>query len=149
MVTRRRFDSRSTRALADAREALRTNVLVSRLQLRLSQAQLAERAGIARPVLSKIETASGDFQISALGSLAAALGCSIATLLTPEPIRPVLNHEIQKRLRDDPRRHVSGEVAWAAIDEANAGSKDMVARRLASGRTQRHVSNSPRQKPRK
>ena len=118
--------------LQDAREVLSINVLARRTELQLSQADLAKRADIARPVISKIETGNGDFQISALGKLAAALRCDVAELFRERP-QPTIQ-AIQARATTPREEFIDGETVWAAVDEIAAAG---MARRVSSGRGRR------------
>ncbi|HEY9084428.1 MAG TPA: helix-turn-helix transcriptional regulator [Candidatus Tyrphobacter sp.] len=138
--TKEKAKAQSTSALSDARESLRANVLFRRTQLRLSQAELAEIAGIARPVLSKVETAKGDFQVSALAKIATALNCGVADLLATRRVRPISDAEISERRRAPRSTFIKGEDLWAAADEANHARRHAgpnVARRIPSGRRKR------------
>ena len=60
--------------LAEVGHALRQ----ARLQKRLTQEELAERAGVSRVTLSRMETAAKtDMSLAALVRLAGALGCEL------------------------------------------------------------------------
>jgi transcriptional regulator with XRE-family HTH domain len=105
-------------------EALRVNVVVERAIARLSQAQLAERAGISRPTLSKIERGvAPDVSIGIIQRIADALGTSVADLLVPPPDvhRVETDEEIAQRMATATAADfVPARVLLAAIDEANA-----------------------------
>jgi len=105
-------------------EALRVNVVVERAIARLSQAQLAERAGISRPTLSKIERGvAPDVSISIIQRIADALGTSVAGLLVPPPDmdRVESDEEIAHRMATATAADfVDIDVLLAAIDEADA-----------------------------
>ena len=70
----------STSTRAPALEALRVNVIIGRARSRLSQTELAERAGVSRPTISRIERASGDVGIDVIQRIADALGVAVADL---------------------------------------------------------------------
>lgn len=53
----------------------------------LSQRQVAEKAGISRFTLIKIETGESDPRISTLKSIAAALNCSFLVMFDPIRIK--------------------------------------------------------------
>ena len=105
-------------------EALRVNVVVERAIARLSQAQLAERAGISRPTLSKIERGvAPDVSIGIIQRIADALGRSVADLLVPPPDmhRAESDEEIAQRMATATAADfVDVDVLLAAIDEADA-----------------------------
>ncbi|HEY6236917.1 MAG TPA: XRE family transcriptional regulator [Candidatus Elarobacter sp.] len=105
-------------------EALRVNVVVERAIARLSQAQLAERAGISRPTLSKIERGvAPDVSIGIIQRIADALGTSVADLLVPPPDvhRVETDEEIAQRMATATAANfVDIDVLLAAIDEADA-----------------------------
>jgi transcriptional regulator with XRE-family HTH domain len=105
-------------------EALRVNVVVERAIARLSQAQLAERAGISRPTLSKIERGvAPDVSIGIIQRIADALDTSVADLLVPPPDvhRSETDEEIAQRMATATAADfVDIDVLLAAIDEADA-----------------------------
>jgi transcriptional regulator with XRE-family HTH domain len=105
-------------------EALRVNVVVERAIARLSQAQLAERAGISRPTLSKIERGvAPDVSIGIIQRIADALGRSVADLLVPPPDMDHVesDEEIAHRMATATAADfVDVDVLLAAIDEADA-----------------------------
>lgn len=108
-------------------EALRVNVVVERAIARLSQAQLAERAGISRPTLSKIERGvAPDVGIGIIQRIADALGTSVANLLVPPPDvhRVESDEEIAQRMATATAADfVPIRVLLAAIDEADAAPR--------------------------
>ncbi len=68
----------------NARELLRDNLIFVRAQARFSQGELAQRAGVSRPTISRIERAEADVGIDVLSRLAGALGVDIARLFRPD-----------------------------------------------------------------
>jgi transcriptional regulator with XRE-family HTH domain len=108
-------------------EALRVNVVVERAIAQLSQAQLAERAGISRPTLSKIERgAAPDVGIGIIQRIADALGKTVADLLEPPPdIHHVeTDEEIAHRMATATAADfVDADVLFAAIAEADAPAR--------------------------
>lgn len=119
--------TRAARALKSARNDLSANILLRRATLRLSQADLAERSGVSRPVISKIETGRGDFQVSALAKVAAVLDCPIADLLAPGAVGRVSDAEIANRFPTARENFVDGGDLWAALDEVTESRKVVVA----------------------
>jgi transcriptional regulator with XRE-family HTH domain len=86
-----------------------------------SQATLAERAGVSRPYLARLETARQDPRLSTLEKLAKALGVPVARLLQPENYMD----EIRAELAKDPalRRAVAREVAKLKNEEQRAARR--------------------------
>lgn len=128
--------ARAERALESARKDLSANILVRRATLQLSQVDLAERSGVSRPVISKLETAIGDFQISALAKVAAVLDCPVAELLAPGFIGPVTDAQITERFKTPRTEFVKGADLWAALEEVSESRKATaraVDRRVSSG----------------
>lgn len=141
-LNRQTIKVRASRALESARNDLSANILVRRAALQLSQAELAERSGVSRPVISKLETASGDFQISALAKVAAVLDCPVSDLLAPGHVGPVSDAEISERFATPRAEFIKGEDLRAALDEVSRSRKvaAKVDRRLSSGGRQRSAS---------
>lgn len=142
-LNRQTIKVRASRALESARNDLSANILVRRAALQLSQAELAVRSGVSRPVISKLETASGDFQISALAKVAAVLDCPVSDLLAPGHVGPVSDAEISERFATPRTEFIKGEDLRAALDEVSesrkAAAKEMD-RRISSGGRQRSAS---------
>ena len=140
-LNRKTIQARSIQALESAREDLRANILVRRATLQLSQADLAERSGVSRPVLSKIETAAGDFQISALAKLAAALDCPVSELLLPSTMGTVGDAEIAQRFKTPRSQFIKGKDLWAAVEEVKTAKESTgpkaLGRSIPSGGRQR------------
>jgi transcriptional regulator with XRE-family HTH domain len=105
-------------------EALRVNVVVERAIARLSQAQLAERAGISRPTLSKIERGvAADVSIGIIQRIADALGTSVAALVVPPRDMHLAesDEEIAHRMATATAADfVDADILFAAIAEADA-----------------------------
>ncbi len=62
---------------------LARNVPVFRAQLRLTQSQLAAKAGISQSYVTKIETGAGNVTLEALDRIASALDTNAATMISP------------------------------------------------------------------
>ena len=105
-----------TAAAPAARDLLRLNLVFRRAQLRLSQAALAERAGVSRPVISEIENGRANVSLDVLERIAAALEATVATLFTPA--QPgASDADIERRAADDPEAFVDAYAFLAALDE--------------------------------
>src|SRR5579862_4012331 len=142
-LKRESIDVRASHALESARNDLRANILVRRAALQLSQADLAKRSGVSRPVISKLETGSGDFQMSALARVAAVLDCPVAELLAPVHVGAVSDAEIAERFKTPRSRFVRGNDLWAAIEEVSASRKTtaVVDQRISPGRRKGSASS--------
>lgn len=58
-------------------------VIVRRVDLQMSQTELAEKASTHQSRISKIESAEYDLRLSSLTSIAEALGCEVCIQLVP------------------------------------------------------------------
>jgi transcriptional regulator with XRE-family HTH domain len=105
-------------ARAPALEALRVNVIVGRARARLSQDQLAERAGISRPTISRLERAAGDVGIEVVQRIADALGTTVADLFVPPSADRVADDELARRASAGDEEFVDANALLAAVDEA-------------------------------
>ncbi len=104
---------------ADALGALRENIVVYRARVRLSQVELAEKASLSRPVLSKMEQGTGAPTFDSLAKIAGVLGCSIADLLLHEHDVEVSDNEVLRRAASDTSDDVDVDQLLEALDEAN------------------------------
>ncbi|TMR91644.1 helix-turn-helix domain-containing protein [Nonomuraea basaltis] len=68
---------------AEAEQRLGQLVYDRRVALGLSQAELAERAGMTQPQVSRLETGGGNITVASLRRLAAALNADLAIGFTP------------------------------------------------------------------
>jgi len=109
----------SARAAPVAAEVLRANVIIGRARSRLSQQQLAERAGVSRPTISRIERAIGDVSLDVIERLARALDIPVYSLLTPGPEdRPVTDADLERRATAPETEFVDVAALGIAMDEA-------------------------------
>lgn len=104
---------------APAREVLRANIIVGRARSRLSQEQLAERSGVSRPTISRIERAQVDVGIDALERIARALGVAVADLFVPASAARVGDEELAARAAASEDEFIDAEALLAAVDEAD------------------------------
>lgn len=111
----------ATKSLMDnARQALRENLVVRRATHRLSQAELAKKAGVSRPIVIKLEQGSGNVTLDSLARIASALGCTVVELLEPwQPIEET-DEELESRAKAPPEDFTEARELLAAIDEARA-----------------------------
>jgi transcriptional regulator with XRE-family HTH domain len=106
-------------ARASAQEALRVNVIVGRARARLSQSDLAERAGISRPTVSRIERATcPDVGLDTIERIAGALDVDVASLFVLELEKRVDDDEIARRAAAPDSDFVDADALLSAIAEA-------------------------------
>jgi transcriptional regulator with XRE-family HTH domain len=104
-------------ARLSTREVLRVNIIVGRAKSRLSQEQLAERAGVSRPTISRIERAQADVGIDVVEHIAVALGVNVAELFTPWSNEEPDESELIARGNDED--FIDAGDLLNAVDEAN------------------------------
>ncbi|HEY0396533.1 MAG TPA: helix-turn-helix transcriptional regulator [Candidatus Elarobacter sp.] len=107
-----------TSTRSPALEALRVNVVVGRARCRLSQSQLAERAGVSRPTISRIERGSGDVGVDVVQRIADALDVSVAQLFEPTTDELVDDDELVRRAATPADQFIDADALFDAIDEA-------------------------------
>ncbi len=125
--------SATERLKNDALWALRIHLVVYRAGARLSQIQLADRAGVSRPVISKMEQGLTSPSFESLAKIAEVLECTIADLFEPIRNEPVSDEEILRRASAEPSDFIDVDFLLGAIEEARQGSPG-VARYSARGR---------------
>lgn len=103
----------------DALGALRENIVVYRARVGLSQIELADKAGVSRPVLSKMEQGASSPSLDSLAKIANVLGCSIADLLLHDHDCEISDEEILRRASSDTSDDVDVDQLLDALDEAN------------------------------
>jgi transcriptional regulator with XRE-family HTH domain len=99
-------------------EVLRGNLIFRRARARLSQEELAERAGVSRPTISRIERAACDVGVETVERIAIALGVPVADLFVPARRGRVDDDELERRLADPESEFVDAFDLLDAIDEA-------------------------------
>ena len=103
---------------APAREILRANIIIGRAQKRFSQTDLAERAGVSRPTISRIERAASDIGVDVVERIAKALDLTVAELFAPIHTGRVDDEELARRVAAPDDEFVDAEDLIRAIDEA-------------------------------
>lgn len=103
---------------APALETLRANLIFGRARAHLSQGQLADRAGVSRPTISRIERAIGDVGVDVVQRIADALGVAVADLFVPPSAEAVDDHELARRSAAGDDEFVDAGALISAIDEA-------------------------------
>jgi len=110
----------SSSSRPDALETISGNLLFERARARLSQAELAQRSGVARPTISRIENGIGDVSVGTLDRLAAALGIAVARLFIERGLDtgPVDDDELIRRSNEPDSEFVDAEDLSAALADA-------------------------------
>lgn len=121
-------------ARAPALEALRVNVIVGRAKAQLSQSELAERAGVSRPTVSRIERASGDVGIEVVQRIADALGASVSELFVSADLGRIDDSELERRAATPDGEFIDARALLGALDEASGPVGSGVARYSRAGR---------------
>ncbi len=101
-----------------ALEALRVNVIIARARAHLSQEHLANRAGISRPTVSRIERAAADVGIEIVQRIADALGITVADLFLPTRDDCVDEVELKARAAAPDSEFIDARAVLDAVDEA-------------------------------
>jgi transcriptional regulator with XRE-family HTH domain len=112
---------------------LRAHLISERAQSRLSQADLADRAGVSRYTIVRLE--SGDYAnpgLELLGKIAGALCVGVHDLLAPIEIDMPSDAELERRAAAPRSEFIDADALLAAIDEADG-------RRRYSNRGRRRV----------
>jgi transcriptional regulator with XRE-family HTH domain len=103
-----------------SREILSGNLIIARARARLSQAALAEAAGVTRQTISDIERGATNATLDVLDKIVEALGISIDQLFVP-PFTGIMDDDELLRRRASPREeNVDARDLLVAIDEAAA-----------------------------
>ena len=109
-------------ARAPALESLRVHVIVGRARSRLSQDDLAQRAGVSRPTISRIERGVGDASIDVVQRIADALNVTVAELFAPLPSGRVGDDDIQRRIATPKGDYIDADALVEATDEATGAT---------------------------
>jgi len=104
------------KSTSPVRDALRVNVLFFRAQLGLSQAVLAERAGISRALLSSIERGTANPSIDTIARIGAVFGRDAGFLITPINAGGS-DEDIVRRLNDGPEEFADADALFAVLEE--------------------------------
>jgi transcriptional regulator with XRE-family HTH domain len=131
-----------------ALESLRINVIVERARAKLSQAELAKKAGVSRQTISRIERASSDVGLAVIERVAGALGTTVTILVEPyEPDFPD-DAELARRAAAPREEFIDADALLAAEAEAygrglklerfSRAGRPPIPRHSASGRHQGH-----------
>jgi transcriptional regulator with XRE-family HTH domain len=127
-------NSASSRAPVNAMEALRRNVVLKRAEHQISQSDLAEKAGVARQTVSKIESGDGNVTVQVIEKIASVLGCAFSELFVPRS-GPADDAELERRANAPASEFVHAHALLDAIDEANEVRYSRAGRPKALGRS--------------
>lgn len=104
---------------APALEDLRVNLIVQRARAGLSQQELAERSGVGRNTISRIERGTDDVGVDVVSKLALALGTSVAGLFAQRAgFDSPDDDEISRRAEASDDEFIDAETLLDAVDEA-------------------------------
>jgi transcriptional regulator with XRE-family HTH domain len=139
--------ARRKRKTASLREALRTNLVVTRAQRELSQAALAKAAGVSRQVVSDVERGVANVTFDTIERLAKAL--RVTPFVLVEPLRDnneAGDDELAERLAS--HEFVSAKALDRALKEVAKTRKGIPRRQAAAveGRTPSGSRKGRRQK---
>lgn len=108
------------RGRSPAKESLRANVVFRRAQAGFSQSALAERSGVSRPTISRIERGeASDVTLDTIERLADALGTTVADLLIHHGDARVGEREMRRRAHAGPDEFVDADTFLEALEEAS------------------------------
>lgn len=114
----------NTLARAPALEIIRVNLIVGRARARFSQEDLAERSGVGRATISRIERgAATDVGVDTLERLAGALGVSIAAFFVSPSAARADDDELDLRAADSDDEFIDARALLDAVSEAADGEE--------------------------
>jgi len=121
---------RST-ARAPAKETLQQNVIFRRAKAEISQEELAQRSGVSRAWISRIESGTADVGLDVLDRLAVAFGVAATDLLAEldDDAEEVYEDELVRRAAAPRSERISAQSLLDAIDEAAGRSNQRYSRR--------------------
>ncbi len=122
--------------------SLSANLISERARQRLSQAELAKRAGVSRYTLVRLESAEyANPGLELLGKIARALGVPVHVLLRPAAYDDGIpdDEELLRRMEAPEADFVDAFDYLAALDEASRSAAQLHARRRYSNRGRRRV----------
>ncbi|MBV8580090.1 MAG: helix-turn-helix transcriptional regulator, partial [Candidatus Eremiobacteraeota bacterium] len=104
-------------------------LIVGRARARLSQEALAERAGISRPTVSRIERGTaGDVGLDVIQRIADALDLAIADLFVLPDSAGVDDAELARRAAASDDEFVDADALLDAVDEAAGRPRERYSR---------------------
>jgi transcriptional regulator with XRE-family HTH domain len=118
-----------------ARESIRANLIVARAKARLTQARLADAAGVTRQTISDLERGAVNISIDVLDRIARALNIEVRGLFAPPFTGVVDAGEIARRRAAPRSEFISARAVHSAIREAQGDA----AAQAPSGKIRRRV----------
>ncbi len=112
----------TSKARSTALESLRANLISERARKRFSQDDLAQKSGVSRPTISRIERAVGDVKLDVVDRLAGALDVAVADLFRTYGSGAIADDEIARRAAEPKADYVDARDFLAALDEADDGA---------------------------
>jgi transcriptional regulator with XRE-family HTH domain len=134
----------SKRRVLSPQVSLSANLTFERAKQRISQAELAKRAGISRYTIVRLESAEyANPGLQMLDKLAQALGIPVHRLLRPAEVddRTPSDEELLRRMQDPESEFVDVDDLFTVIDEAARAARQLGARRRYSNRGRRRVAH--------
>jgi len=118
-------------ARAPAKDTLRFNVIFRRAKAEISQEELAQRSGVSRAWISRIESGTADVGLDVLDRLAIAFDVSVSDLLTEfyDTDAVVDDAELARRAATPRSERISARFLLDAIDEAAGRPSQRYSRR--------------------
>jgi transcriptional regulator with XRE-family HTH domain len=140
----------SNRRVLSPQRSLSANLISERARRRLSQAELAKRAGVSRYTIVRLESAEyANPGLELLDKVARALDVSVHELLRPAAYDDGIpdDDELLRRMETSTEADFVDAFDYlAALDEANRATARLHARRRYSNRGRRRVVRDPAQR---
>jgi transcriptional regulator with XRE-family HTH domain len=130
-------ESAAARGAPPLQEYLRAHLVVERARKRLSQSELAKRAGVSRYTIVKLESGEdANPRLDVLGRIAFALGVPVHELLAPiaDP-HDASDAELERRAETPAGDYVDAERLLSAVEEAAVRQPAAAGRRRSVART--------------
>jgi transcriptional regulator with XRE-family HTH domain len=139
----------SDRRVSSPQVSLSANLTFERARKRLSQAELAKRAGVSRYTIVRLESAEyANPGLEMLDKLAQTLEVPLHRLLRPARLEDRMpdDEQLLRRMQDPESEFVDAADAFTAIGEAERAAGQLAARRRYSNRGRPRVVRDPAQR---
>ncbi len=113
-----RKSKRKRQTRPSAMEALRVNLIVARARAKISQAELAAKASVSRPTISRIERGTTHVSVDTVQRLADALKTSVSELVLSRGVDRPDEAELIRRASAPRSEFIEADALMAAFDEA-------------------------------
>jgi transcriptional regulator with XRE-family HTH domain len=134
----------SNRRALSPQVSLSANLTFERARQRVSQAELAKRAGVSRYTIVRLESAEyANPGLEMLDKIARALDVTVHRLLRPARVddRTPSDEELLRRMQDPESEFVDVDDLFTVIDESERAARQLGARRRYSNRGRRRVAH--------